>query len=168
MSAVFVRGTIVGRGDLDLYTVDNANQPVNVFEITYAIYDATTGIDVLIGNAQRAPINPDVGEYYAALEIPSNARPGLYRLRWTFKENALSLSVLVVEEFTVLVEEAINPLSLYSPTVLDMVRRLRILLRDNCIDGDEIVRIRYPQEGGGYTEMNVSLQDLFRGIKHAP
>lgn len=134
MSATFVRGTMVGRGDLDLFTVDNSNQPINVFEISYAIYDATTGIDVLIGSDARTPINPDVGEYYAALEIPANARTGLYRIRWRFRETALSPDVIIMEEFSVLENETVNPLSLYSPIVIDMVRRLRILLRDNSPD----------------------------------
>ena len=157
MSAVFVRGSMVGRGDLDLFTVDNLNQPVNVFEISYAIYDATTGIDVLIGSDTRTPINPDVGEYYAALEIPANARTGLYRIRWRFRETALTAEVIIMEEFTVLENETVNPLSLYSPTVIDMIRRLRILLRDNCISGSEQVSIRVSSA----QILNIALSDLW-------
>jgi hypothetical protein len=134
MSAVFVRGSAIGRGDLELFTVDNANLPANVFEISYAIYDVTTGVEVLIGSSARTPINPDVGEYYAALEIPANARTGLYRIRWRLRETATATEIVVVEEFTVLENQTVNPLSLYSPITLDMVRRLRILLRDNSPD----------------------------------
>lgn len=167
MSATFVRGSVVGRGDLDLFTVDNLNQPVNVFEISYAIYDATTGVDVLIGSDARAPINPDVGEYYAALEIPANARPGLYRIRWRFRETALSPEVVIMEEFTVLENETVNPLSLYSPIVIDMIRRLRILLRDNCIAGEEKVRLRYRDAHGDPVECVLTLEELYDCLSRA-
>jgi hypothetical protein len=143
---IYVRGNQTTRGDLDLYTVDNANQPVNVAEISYALYDASTGVEVLLGSSARSPINPTVGEYYAAFYIPPNANPGLYRLRWRFRETLSSPENVVLEEFYVVEARENNPLELYSDTTLFMLRRLRISLRDQ--NPDRNYRFRPPTHEG--------------------
>lgn len=149
---IYVRGTQTTRGDLALFTVDNANQPVNVAEISYALYDASSGVEVLLGSPNRAPINPAVGEYYAAFFIPANAEPGLYRLRWRFRETLSSPEAVVLEEFYVVEARETSPLELYSAGTLFMLRRLRISLRDQ--NPDRNYRFRPPTHEGTINQFN--------------
>lgn len=129
MSVILQRNTVTARNQLELYLVDNINNPVNAAEISYTLYDMTSGVAVPIyQNAD--PVNPEVGEYYAAFFIPSNASLGRYRIQWSFRQLIGGPENLIQEEFEV-VESVEQRFSITSGLVLDMVRRLRILLRDN-------------------------------------
>ena len=91
MATEFHPGQEIQRGDLCAFFEDACGVRTNVYEITYAIYfvqdlGLPTETEVLIGPAQRTPLNPEIGEYYAALFVPPDAQVGTYRIRWTFRE----------------------------------------------------------------------------------
>ena len=143
MSVTFYRGQQLGRNDLNLFLVNAANTPVNAAEISYALYDFTTGQEVLIGVPNREPANPSVGEYYASIVVPLDANMGDYRIRWTFREIIGGSQNQVVQEFSVIDKAGLSSPSAsmitgsaLSATVseLDLMGRLRILLRDNNPD----------------------------------
>ena len=147
MSVVYTQGELLGRGDLDIFLSNSVGNPVNAFTITYSLYyvDPDTGSEVLIGAMGRTPVNPSVGEYYASLQIPSNAAPGDYRIRWLFRENATSAEEGAVQEFGV-VSDAVTTTTAYSHCVADLIRKMRFMTRDN--DPDRNYRFM-PPEGEG-------------------
>lgn len=133
MSVAFNRGQQLGREDLNIF-IENANGlPMNPAEITYALYDFTTSQEVLVGPPQRLPANPSVGEFYANIVIPLDANIGSYRIRWTFRETVNGPLQQAVQEFAVM-DRGVEPVMPYSEQTVDLVRRLRILLRDNKPD----------------------------------
>lgn len=136
MAVAFQPGQEVVRGDLDIFLTNNQGNPTNAAEITYALYYVDPGPpeqEVLIGSATRTPVNPAVGEYYAALMIPTGANVGTYRIRWTFRELVNSPQTQVVQEFAV-VRESTQIVSPYSNAEQEMIDCLRVMLRDNNPD----------------------------------
>lgn len=144
MSVAFKQGDTIGRGDLDIF-LSNANGNVaNAYEIYFALYyvDPVSSAEVLIGGDRRQPMNPSVGEYYAALAIPMSSTVGDYRIRWTFKEFASTPYQQVVQEFNVVGESVITSVdNRFTQCEKDMIHKLRILLRDQCFDGEELVEL---------------------------
>jgi len=144
MTIQFNPGSEVQRGDLCAFFQDACGSRTNIYEITYALYYVDPGppeTEVLIGAAQRTPVNPEMGEYYAALYIPPDAIVGSYRIRWTFKEaNDVSPAQEIVMEFQVVANEATLGCH-YSACVRELMRRLRIHLRDQCVAGEELVEV---------------------------
>jgi hypothetical protein len=136
MSVVFTQGQLLGRGDLDIFLSNASGNPINVYQITYAVYfvDPVSQAEVLIGSNARTPVNPAVGEYYAALQVPSNAAPGDYRIRWLFRETAASAQEGAVQEFGVVTVTSTTTESSYSGCVQDLINKMRVLTRDNNPD----------------------------------
>ena len=143
MSVAFKRNQILSRGDLDIFLTNSNGNVANASEITYALYYVDIGppeVDVLIGDPQRVPENPSVGEYYASVRIPTSATYGRYRIRWTLKEFVNSPAQTVVQEFNVVAENAV-----LGPQMTEgqkaMVYKLRMLLRDQCLAGEELITV---------------------------
>lgn len=135
MSVTFYRGQQLGRNDLTIYLDGSNGTPKNAAEITYALYDFTTGQEVVLGSNQRVPQNPSIGEYFVSIVIPLDANLGIYRIRWTFREFIGGPIQQVVQEFAVL--DRANPSAIavtYTSIETDLIRRLRILTRDNNPD----------------------------------
>jgi hypothetical protein len=131
----FFRGQQLGRGDLNIFLTGSNGTPSNAAEISYALFDFTTGREALLGPPRRTPANPSVGEYFASLIIPLDANLGSYRIRWTFREVVGGPIQQVLQEFAVI--DKVIALPAYaevSPIEHDLVRRLRVLLRDNNPD----------------------------------
>ena len=148
MGVAFTQGQELARGDLDIFLTNSQGNSANSYEINYAIYyvDPVSTSEVLIGTDNRIPLNPSVGEYYASLRIPESADPGTYRIRWTFKEYAGSTLQQVVQEWAIVSSNSIlNTSNAYSPAEQDMIRRLRIMLRDQ--NPDKFYRFRPPERG---------------------
>lgn len=145
------RGQITDLDDLDIQVVDGSGQPLDPHSITYALYDVTTGVEVLIGPAQRNPVRIELGHYYAHFQIPENVAFGLYRIRWSLQEQAGDPISEVMQEFEV-VEESVTQAQLWSPTQADMIRRLRRLLRDN--NPDKYYHFRPPTSSGTVNQYN--------------
>jgi len=143
MGTTFYRGQQLGNNDLNIFLVNAANTPVNAAEISYALYDFTTGQEVLVGVPIRNPANPSVGEYYASIVVPLDANLGDYRIRWTFREIVGGSVQQVVQEFSVIDKAGLstNSASMITGSAinasineLDLMGRLRILTRDNNPD----------------------------------
>jgi len=133
MSVALYRGQQLGPTDLDIYLANSSGRPTDAAEIHYALYDFTTGQEVLLGVPRREPGHPSVGHYYASVVIPLDARLGDYRIRWTFRETIGGPVQQVVQEFTV-VDKVIDNTSDLTVCQRAMVHSLRILLRDNSPD----------------------------------
>lgn len=129
MGVGLLRGQQLGREDLNLFLTNASGHPVNAAEISYAIYDFTTGLEVLVGSNQRTPLNPTVGEYYASIVIPLDANLGEYRIRWAIRELIGGPLQTVVQEFSVQDRDMVMP-TCFTPTQTDLIRRLRMVLRD--------------------------------------
>jgi len=151
MSTSFKPGEEVGRGDLDIF-FESGGTPTNVYTITYAIFfiDPITSAEVLIGPAARTPVNPAIGEYYAALLVPGSAVPGSYRIRWTFVEFNGAPTQTVVQDFTV-IDPDIRVVS-YTPSQQSMIDKLRLLLRDQ--NPDKYYHFRPPEHEGDIGQFN--------------
>lgn len=133
MPVTFHKGQQLGRDDLNIFLENDNCSPTNAAEISYALFDFTTGMEVLLGAPRRTPENPGVGEYFASVIIPLDANIGSYRIRWSFRETVNGPIQQVVQEFGV-VDKATALVPLFTDCESDMIRRLRILLRDNKPD----------------------------------
>ncbi len=130
------RGQEVGRSDGLLIRMKTSSGSMsNVAEIYYNIYDFTTGVEILLPPTNRAPVNASVGEYYANFFVPMDANLGRYRIRWFFRKSTGSQQVEVEEEFDI-VGGATQIVTLPGITSveIDLIRSLRIMLRDNNPD----------------------------------
>ncbi len=162
MSVAFSPGDAVGRGDLYISLSNSGGNPSNAYEITYALYYVSPGppeTEVLIGSAARVPVNPTVGEYYAALTIPGAATAGDYRIRWTFKEFSSSPSTQVVQEFAVVASSSLLA-PVYSLQETSMIRSFRIMVADN--DPDRKYRFMPPEHEGDIGQYNKVFGQIFK------
>ena len=134
-SISYIPGQILGRTDLNIYIHNSDGQRQDPYSISYAIYDNTTGSEMLIGSATRTPEHPDTGEYYASFRIPDFAPYGDYLIRWTFRQSAMSADIQVVQEFGVVPEGAqITEIQRFDSKEQALINSLRIMLRDNDPD----------------------------------
>lgn len=157
MAVAFTPGQEIGRGDLDIFLMNSQGNPSNAADIYYALYvvddSGPVEVEVLIGAAQRIPVNPAVGEYYAALIVPSDAGAGNYRIRWTFKELSSAPFQQVVQEFAVVASGGgIVPVPIYTIAQMDMINKLRLLLRDQ--NPDKFYHFRPPEFEGSIGQYN--------------
>ncbi len=130
------RGQEVGRGDgLSVYFKTRGGSMKNAAEIFYNIYDFTTGVEVLLPPTNRTPVNAAVGEYYASFFVPADANLGKYRLRWFLRQKTGSAQEEIEADFDI-VDNATQIVTLagITPIEIDLVRALRIMLRDNNPD----------------------------------
>ena len=158
MSVAFYRGQQLGCEDLNIYLENASGTPTNAAEIWYSLHDVTTGQEVLLGVPRRSPVNPSVGHYYASVIIPLDANIGNYRVRWFFRETVGGPIHEVVQEFSV-IDKATCPTTSYTDCETDMIRRLRILLRDNCVGGE--VKVELDVDG---ERICLSLQELWEAL----
>jgi hypothetical protein len=134
VSVAFFRGQQLGPKDLDICLANESDYPINAAEISYALYDMTTGAEVLLGVPRRDPANDSVGHYYASIIIPLDANIGDYRVRWTFREIIGGKIHQVAQEFNVIDKVTSGIQTLMTCSEVGLIRSLRILLRDNNPD----------------------------------
>ena len=133
--ATFKRGQETKRGDLDIFLKTRGGNPKDAAEITYSIFDYTCGVEVLLPPADRVPINPTVGEYYASFIVPLDANIGEYRIRWYFRQLLSSQQAQVLQDFNIVQDQTqIVTLPGITAVEFDLIRGLRIMLRDNNPD----------------------------------
>jgi len=141
MGVAYKPGQTLTENDLKIVIRNSSGVPVDPFYIRYSLFDYTTGVEVLMGAADRVPATTGVGMYYVDATIPLDANIGDWVVRWNFRETVGSPLVQVVQEFNVVAESIV--ISVTGSDVGDLyVRRLRILLRDN--DPDRNYRFRPP------------------------
>ena len=158
MGVAFFKGQQLGPADLNICLEGDNGSPSNAAEIYYSLSDATTGAEVLLGAPRRSPANPEIGKYYASVIIPLDANIGLYRVRWSFREVVGGPVHQAVQEFEVVDKEVVS--SDLTDCTADMVRRLRIMLRDNCVGAEETVEL----DVGGDT-MLIRMDDLWEALR---
>lgn len=161
MGVIFRPGQEAVRGDLDIFVKNCERVPTNPALISYALYYVDPGppeLEVLIGAVGQVPVNPAVGEFYAALMVPTEAIIGDYRIRWTLKETVNSAVVEVVTQFGVVADATLNT-SPYSDVEKACIDTLRIMLRDNCVGGEETVELDVEGE-----RMVVRMDDLWETL----
>lgn len=160
-SLIFQPGQLLGRQDLSIFLADPSGQPYDPYLVTYALYFVDPGppeVEVLVGSPTREPAHPSRGEFYAAIVIPTGAQPGAYRIRWTLKQTAPSPEQHVVQEFTITTTPIV--LVSMSPLETQAVMELRMLLRDHCLAGEEVVEV----DADGQ-RLLVRLDDLYEATR---
>jgi hypothetical protein len=141
MAVAFIRGTTTGPNDLAIVVKDPSNNLITPFRLEYAVFDYTTGIEILIGAPVNIPIQISLGNYYAQVAIPADAKIGLWRIRWTIQEYATDPVYQSVQEFQVLGDNTI-PSFTGDPGTDKLLYTLRVMLRDN--NPDRNYRFRPP------------------------
>lgn len=142
MSVAFKRGSTTTANDLAITIRDPLGQLLDPYRLEYAIYDATTGVEVLFGPPVNLPIRLSIGQYWAQVAIPGDANVGDWRIRWTIQESTTDPVYQSVEEFAVIGDNSV--MSFTGDTGVDrLVWRLRILLRDS--NPDRNYRFRPPE-----------------------
>jgi len=141
MGVAYKSGQTLTDNDLKIAIRNNLGVLVDPFYIRYSLFDATTGVDVLIGAPDRIPATVGTGLYYVDATIPPDDNIGDWLVRWNFKETSAAPLVEVVQEFNI-VKDCVSVSPTGSTVGDDFVRRLRILLRDN--DPDRNYRFRPP------------------------
>ena len=147
MSVAFKRGTTTGPSDLTITVRNTLGNLIDPFRLQYAAYDATTGVEVLMGSPVNFPIRISLGQFYAQVVIPADANIGNWIIRWTIQETSTDPVYQSVQEFAVLGDSAIA--SFTGNSDLDrLIYSLRVLLRDNnpdrnySVSGKEKVCVR--------------------------
>lgn len=150
MAVSYTPGQTLGRGDLNIFLTDSTDNPANAAEITYALYYYDTSgpipVEVLIGDPARVPVNPQIGEYYAAFQIPGSAVSGEYHIKWTFRQFVSSPQQQVAQIFQVVGADSSLLVVNYSDSERDMIRKLRMHLRDQ--NPDKFYHFRPPEHEG--------------------
>ncbi len=142
MSVCFEPGYTLSRNDLNIFLRNAVGVPVNAYSIYYQLFyvDKTggePGVEVPLAAGKKfTPVNPSIGEYYAAIQIPAT-NPGEYRIRWFFKQNLSDQEEQqVVQVFGIgpQVTGSGGPLILPSPCEKRLIEKFRTLVRDNNPD----------------------------------
>jgi hypothetical protein len=103
------------------------------YRLQYAVYDATTGVEVLMGSPVSTPVRLSTGQYYAQVFIPADANIGDWVLRWTIQESTTDPVYQSVQQFNVVGDNVV--VSVTGDINLDkLILSLRVLLRDNNPD----------------------------------
>ena len=101
MAVVFKSGQTLTDDDLKIAIRDSGGNLIDPFYIRYSIFDYTTGVEVLIGAADRVPATSGTGLYYVNATLPLDSNIGDWLVRWNFRETAVAPLVQVVQEFNV-------------------------------------------------------------------
>ncbi len=141
MACAFRRGTTTGQDGLTITVRNSSDTLIDPYLLRYAIFDYTTGIEVLIGSPVNTPVRLSTGKYYASVVLPADANIGVWRIRWTIQETSLDPVYESVEEFQVVGDSTVA--SFTGDANMDaLLHSLRIILRDN--NPDRNYRFRPP------------------------
>jgi hypothetical protein len=141
MAVAFLRGTTTGPNDLVISVRDPSNVLIDPYRLEYAVYDFTTGMEILMGSPVNIPVRISTGNYFAQVVIPSDAKIGVWRIRWTVQEQSTDPVYQSVQEFQVLGDNVVP--SFTGDTGVDqLIYTLRVILRDN--NPDRNYRFRPP------------------------
>jgi len=165
MACAFRRGSTTGPDGLTITVRDASDTLIDPYLLRYAVFDYTTGIEVLIGSPVNTPIRASLGRYYASVVLPADSNIGVWRIRWTIQETAVDPVYESVEEFQVVGDSTI--VSFTGDVNLDaLLHSLRIILRDNnpdrnySVSGEEKIKIRVKEK-----EFILSLEELYQIIE---
>ena len=108
MAVAFKRGGTTGPADLAITVRNGSGTLIDPFRLQYAVFDATTGIEILQGSPVCYPVKISVGQYYAQVNIPADGNIGDWRIRWTIQETAADPVYQSVQEFNVVGDSKIG------------------------------------------------------------
>lgn len=163
--AAIMRGSTTGPSDLDIMIRDTGGTPIDPYRLEYAMYDFTTGVEVLQGSPANTPVKISTGHYYAQYTVPGDANIGAWRIRWTIQETSVSPVYQTAEEFNV-VGSGVTPSFTGDANLDALIYSLRIILRDNnpdrnySVDGREKIKIKVKDK-----EYILSLEELYQIIE---
>lgn len=165
MTCAFRRGTTTGVDGLTITVRDSLDNLIDPYLLRYAVYDYTTGIEVLIGSPVNTPTRASLGRYYAAVVLPADANIGDWRIRWAIQDTAVDPVYELVEEFQVVGDSTV--VSFTGDVNLDaLIHSLRIILRDNnpdrnySVDGKEKVKVKVKDK-----EFILTLEEFYQIIE---
>lgn len=141
MGVAYKKGQTLAGNDLKIIIRDSSGTPTDPHYITYSIFDNTTGMQVLIGDQDRIPATTGIGQYYVSATIPRDSNIGDWLVRWNFRESPTAPLIEVVQEFNIVGEDMVIDIT-GNPIEDGLIRRLRIMLRDN--NPDRNYRFRPP------------------------
>jgi hypothetical protein len=142
MSVAFKRGSTTTSNDLTITIRDPLGNLLDPYRLEYAIYDATTGVEVLFGALVNLPIRTSQGQFYAQISIPADVNVGDWRIRWTIQESSTDPVYQSVEEFAVVGDNTV--VSFTGNSGIDnLIFRLRRFLGD--ANPDRNYRFRPPE-----------------------
>lgn len=133
MAVAFRRGATTGASDLTITVRNVLGNLIDPYRLEYAVYDVTTGIEVLIGSPVNIPVRISIGQYYAQVVIAADSNIGNWIVRWTIQEAAADPVYQSVEQFNVVGDSMLVSFS-GDPHIDRLVYSLRVLLRDNNPD----------------------------------
>ncbi len=141
MAVAFQRGSTTGPADLNITIRDTGGNLIDPFRLEYAVFDNSTGTEVLIGSPVNNPVKISTGQYYASVTVAADANIGVWVIRWTIQEMAADPVYQSVQEFQVVGSNVIA--SFTGDANQDaLIHSLRIILRDN--NPDRNYRFRPP------------------------
>ena len=141
MSVAFRRGTTTGPSDLNITIRDTLGTLISPYRLQYAVYDKTTGIEVLMGSPVNIPVIIATGQYYAQVVIPADSNIGDWLIRWTIQETSTDPVYQSVQAFSVVGDNTITSFT-GNANYDKLIYSLRVLLRDN--NPDRNYRFRPP------------------------
>jgi hypothetical protein len=166
MAVAFQRGSTTGPSDLQIIVRDMHANLIDPYRLEYAVFDFTTGVEVLQGNPVNLPTRFSIGTYYAQVSIPADGNIGLWRIRWTIQETAVDPVYQSVQEFQVVGDSTVATFS-GDVNIDKLIYSLRVMLRDNnpdrnySVSGNEKVTIKI--EGELYS---LSMEELWEIIEN--
>ena len=165
MSVAFKRGSTTGSSDLNITIRDTLNNLMDPYRLEYAVYDRTTGLEVLMGSPVNTPVRLSQGQYYAQVVIAADGNVGDWLIRWTVQDTSVDPVYQTVQEFNVVGDSMIA--SFTGDANFDaLIHSLRIILRDNnpdrnySVSGKEQVQVK-----AGDMDYILSLEDLYKIIE---
>ncbi len=141
MSVAYQPGQTLTKEDLKIVIRDNSGNLVDPYYIRYSMFDYTTGVEVLIGAPDQIPATTGVGQYFVSTTMPLDSNIGDWVVRWNFRETIGAPLVQVVQEFNIVAKDVKTDITSEDAEQL-LIRRLRIILRDN--NPDRNYRFRPP------------------------
>jgi hypothetical protein len=141
MSVAFRRGTTTTSNDLTITIRDILGTLIDPYRLQYAVYDKTTGIEVLMGSPVNTPVKISTGQYFAQIAIPADGNVGDWLIRWTIQETSTDPVYQSVQAFSVVGDNTITSFTGNS-NYDKLIYSLRVLLRDQ--NPDRNYRFRPP------------------------
>lgn len=121
--------------DLDIFILDDNGLAAVPFSIVYGVYRKTGAGLVLVSGTDSLVPQEDTsvtGRFVPTFQMPTTAEFGEYRIIWKIQLFSTSQEQVTVQDFSV-IDSSQKP-SIYSATELSLMKKLRVVLRDNNPD----------------------------------
>lgn len=105
MNTTFNPAYKTGENDLLIQVVDDNDNPIDPYEITYSIYRilGPRSSQELVSDLDLIPIRKSLGIFFPEYQIPSDFSFGKYVIKWNIKKTSSSLLTQVQQEFAIII-----------------------------------------------------------------